>query len=558
MLNKCAYKLLKDDAGAIAPLYALALFGLVGMAGVGFDYARVMAMDTELQNAADQLALAAATQLDQKVDSIGRAETAATSAFASDVSAFTNITRLSNIDDDGDGKPWIIENVSFRFWQGYDRAADAPVTEITDKDDGSNAQVVEVTVGQRALRYALTPIVGAIVGRAGATAMASMESAYCKVPPMMVCAPTGDLDFGAFDPDTNTVNNRGEGARLHLSPSSTANDPMAPGLFGFLNFPYPGPGGNPNQTLGWNVTNPGCTGETVESLGGDRALQVDALNTRLDIYRASAPNCAVAGDFCPSKNATKDQFIATSTLNNTTATDAATAYAAMTDANCPDLNPNGNPSWVRYDDVVATNGVDSTNLRNPGYPRDTCHVNGSCSADVFGNGSWNIQTYLMTTHRSAVDTNGDGAFDTYPAASGLGSTSTRYDVYKWENTDADMNGVPDHVAKYKSGYTLETSGGGKLKATYYCAYPKPVKSNGIAPPTTIKDRRILSVAVVNCTGAKQNDPVDILRYIDVFLVKPAKIAGDQEFYVEVVGEDVNGGANTTFQNFAKRKAVLIR
>ena len=54
----------RDEGAAIAPLYALALFGLIGMAGVGWDYGRLMAMDSELQNAADQAALAAATQLD--------------------------------------------------------------------------------------------------------------------------------------------------------------------------------------------------------------------------------------------------------------------------------------------------------------------------------------------------------------------------------------------------------------------------------------------------------------------------------------------------------------
>ena len=58
----------RTDQAAIAPLYALALFALVGMAGIGFDYARLVSMDTELQNAADQAALAAATQLDRQAD----------------------------------------------------------------------------------------------------------------------------------------------------------------------------------------------------------------------------------------------------------------------------------------------------------------------------------------------------------------------------------------------------------------------------------------------------------------------------------------------------------
>ncbi|MDZ4272481.1 MAG: pilus assembly protein TadG-related protein, partial [Erythrobacter sp.] len=53
----------KARDAAIAPLYALALFGLIMIAGVGWDYSRMATMHSELQNAADQAALAAATQL---------------------------------------------------------------------------------------------------------------------------------------------------------------------------------------------------------------------------------------------------------------------------------------------------------------------------------------------------------------------------------------------------------------------------------------------------------------------------------------------------------------
>lgn len=544
-----------DEGGAIAPLYALALFGIVGMAGVGFDYARVMALDTELQNAADHLALAAATQLDQKTDSIDRAETAAKNAFASTTSAYTNVTRLSNIDDDGDGNTRIIQNVSFRFWKSYDYTNDQakPEDEITDKTDGREAQVVEVTIADRALRYALTPIVGAIVGRAGATAMATMDSAYCKVPPMMVCVPNSG--FGAYDPVTGTVANKGQGARLHMLPNGAPDSNMPSGLFGFLQFPYPGPGGNPNTTLGWNVTNPGCTGTAVNSEPGVQDSEDEALNTRFDLYRASAPSCDPStGDFCPSKNATKDVFIENSVPGNFNV--KADAIAAAQAATCGSVG--NKPSWTTYDSIDKTNPkVDVSGLSNPGYPRDTCHLSGgSCSANTFGDGVWNIQNYLMTAHRAAVDTNNDGVLDTYPA--GLSSSSTRYDVYKWENTDSDSNGAPDNVAaSLKAGYTITEGNSGKFTAKYYCAYPRPVTGTGIAPPTTIKDRRVLSVAAVDCTGLKPNSEVNILRYIDMFLVRPSEQGGNKEFYVEVIGEDVGAGTNN-FQLYTKRKAVLIR
>ena len=63
----------RNETGATAALYALALPALIAVGGVGFDYARLAGMDSELQNAADQAALAGATQLDGKLGACSRA-----------------------------------------------------------------------------------------------------------------------------------------------------------------------------------------------------------------------------------------------------------------------------------------------------------------------------------------------------------------------------------------------------------------------------------------------------------------------------------------------------
>src|SRR6187551_632300 len=78
--------------GAVAPTVALSLTALLAAGGIAFDYAHLASMDTELQNAADQAALAAATQLDGSNGSRARATAAAQqllnnkTRFASDVS----------------------------------------------------------------------------------------------------------------------------------------------------------------------------------------------------------------------------------------------------------------------------------------------------------------------------------------------------------------------------------------------------------------------------------------------------------------------------------------
>ena len=68
--------------GAVAPTVALSLIGLVAAGGIAFDYAHVAAMSTELQAAADQAALAAATQLDGQPNACARSGAAAVALLA--------------------------------------------------------------------------------------------------------------------------------------------------------------------------------------------------------------------------------------------------------------------------------------------------------------------------------------------------------------------------------------------------------------------------------------------------------------------------------------------
>src|SRR5213080_3883032 len=78
-----------NEEGAVAPTVALALVGLIAVGGIAFDYAHVATLDTELQQAADQAALAAATQLDGQPNAIARATAAAQSLI-------TNSALLAN------------------------------------------------------------------------------------------------------------------------------------------------------------------------------------------------------------------------------------------------------------------------------------------------------------------------------------------------------------------------------------------------------------------------------------------------------------------------------
>lgn len=539
MVGKAIRKFGGDENGAIAPLYALSLFGLVAMAGVGFDYARVMALDSELQNAADQAALAAASQLDGKTDSIIRAIQATNATFAASDSDFVNTTRLSNIDDDSDGETRPITQISYTFWEDY--VDDAPVNVVSEQSTASNAatkaKIVQVAIGNRQVRYALTPIVGAIAGTAGATAMATLTSAYCKVPPLMFCAPPG------FDADDYL----GAGLKLHSLPNTSTDS--NPGIFGFLDFPYTRPAGlsgnNLTTSLGWANTNENCTADEVEAQPGVVDKQSEAFNTRFAIYQNGIPSCMSDGSFCSAKNLTK-QTVNTKTFTN---------LATEADAALKTCTSTGGTSGT----TIATNPDVAPYINQPaGYNVEGCLLAGNCSTYSRIGDGWTSAQYnaYMNFYHTGTSANAVFQANGYASGSEPSRTPTRYEVYKWENADYDNRVVPNQNREVGRQTALRSNG--RYDVTLYCSAPAYSDATQLAP-STVKDRRTLTIAAVDCTDLHGSAVVDIINWVDVFLLTTAQPNGNEKsFYVEMNGEAVPPGSNNSFQGYTKRKAVLIR
>ena len=484
-----------EDGGAISSLYAISILPLVVMTGVAFDYGRMMGLDTELQNAADQAALAAATQLDGGSNAFDNAYAAAEDALG-------NQTRFAN---DGAGRTITFVPENFIFYEGY--ANDAPVGETTVPED---ARVVDVTVEDRGLIYALTPVMAAFRGDvARGRAMATMQAATCNVPPMMFCVPndasgSADLNF----PRTSDI---GKALKLHMNANQA--DPWAPGNFGFLDIDYATSStGNPNHTLGLNSDFLGCTGEIIESRTGVRDPEADALNSRMDYYSGSVNknSCNPAtGDKCPAPNVRKN-FALTPPGNQS----------------CSSYNPTGNANWVETPEVKS-------------LPEDSCMTSGGCN--VVGDGVWTRNEYF-------AQRNASNASYEIPSASAFGKANmgdvTRYDVYKWELKDPNNRMRPEEFT---------------VSGERRCSYPQPVFGTAIPSSDTQKDRRLLTVAAVDCTGLHGSQPVRILRWVDLFLIEPANISGpDKAFTTEIVGPARLAGDRSAFQNYSRKKAVLLR
>ena len=508
-----------DCRGAVAPMYALALLGLITIAGVGWDYSRLMTMDTELQNAADQAALAAATQLDGLDGAMPRARAAANDFFATSTSAWVNETKLSN---DGAGRP--ITGLTFQFFEDYDQVTDTPGTEIRNDNNSRRARFVRVIVNGREAFYALTAIGGTFSsGSIEADAVATLSTSICQAPRLFVCAPSRDFPTSA---------DKGRGLVMRQLPNAT--DSFSPGNFGFLD-----PGGeiqaerstgNPNRELARNSVIGACIASTgIESEPGFIATETNALNTRLDIYNPPGlPGCdSATGDFCPSQS-TVSRMVYRIRLNGQAAQDPS-------GASCPATPPN-NADFMSLDDALEDIGV--TENDNPGYQRDDCLLNGSCTS--LGDGEWSGQQYMNANHAGA---------DLLSVSDG-----SRHGVYQWE-----LGQASSRLGVRRVGYTQSTRG--PPRSDLYCSYPQPVNEPAFVPSASDRDRRILTVASVDCTGLNGREPLDVLRFVDLFLVDASATTGPNsgEIMTEIVGPTRVPGANANgFQSLNVRQPVLVR
>jgi hypothetical protein len=84
------------------------------------------------------------------------------------------------------------------------------------------------------------------------------------------------------------------------------------------------------------------------------------------------------------------------------------------------------------------------------------------------------------------------------------------------------------------------------------------------PSSSQKDRRVLTVAAVDCTGVNGKSDVIVKQWVDVFLVEPslsrtAPYATDKEqIYVEIIGVAKLPNGNSAFQNYLRQRPRLLR
>lgn len=552
-----------DDSGAVAATVGLSLFALVAVGGIAFDYARLAALDTEMQNAADQAALAAATQLDKEAGAVHRAVAAAQGLLA-------NQTVMAN---EAAARTIAVPTILFYATKADAEAVNSsdptacPVTNSIDPASvpadstlpaaiaaNTAAKFVCVRTVNRVAHYALTPIAAAFRSdNVSAMAVAGLGSAICKIPPLMMCNPQEGED--PLDPLGFDVSDFvGHGLRLVEGGGGS----WAPGNFGYLQTGLQNGAAALEYALGANVPPGDCVStEGVTTKPGESTSVTDGINTRFDIYENGLTNNCTAGTCSPALNVRKDVVRAAGSTN----------FGFNT----------GSEPWelpgIRYEPNPA--GVQAAPYPlSMGHPRDICHASDTdgdggteyCDGGRMGDGLWDRDLYFFVNHKSLLGsptpTAPNASWKTIPSLTAFATANgitnldkiTRYQVYLWEI-------AADELDSYSFTWTDPNPPGKTVTRTHY---GKPVEPHiGVGASASQLDRRISAVAVVNCeaqTVQGQSKNVTVAKWVEVFFVEPSLArprtsAGD--IYVEIIRETTAGGNAPTNPQVVRRDVPYL-
>jgi len=255
----------RDRQGGVAIYAALAGGLTIGTIVLGVDVGRMTVVRSQMQNAADAAAMAAATQLDGLDGARDRATRVANAAA-------TNASSLTI-----DGGQLAIASVEF-----FSTYADGDGTPSTDDDD---ANFVRVNLEPQSMEMFFAPVLGGAAEAkktVTASATASISPIVCNAPPFMMC-PVEDDVAAMLDPA-----NAGRQVRL----KDVGGGAFRPGNFGLL-CADGDCGANAIGDALAGLEDGSCTSTTVETATGVKTNQVaEAINARFDTGSRSPKNPA--------------------------------------------------------------------------------------------------------------------------------------------------------------------------------------------------------------------------------------------------------------------------
>jgi Putative Flp pilus-assembly TadE/G-like len=467
-------KLWADNDGVILPYVAITLGVIIGLSALALDASRLMSVQTQLQAGADALALAGATELDRRPDSIIRAQAAIRNLLVNPVSG-AEIGQIAKVS-------------SVEFLESLPSDDDLPITTGNLTDDPTLAAYVEVTLQPMAMRtiFPVALIPGGHNVSVGAESVAGYDQIVCNAQPVFVCNPfeTSGMSYyqatqALVEADQNPAAQR---QLIRLARSQFKSGGFDPGDIGYLT---PATGFLPTSACGPAAGRgiPQALAATriracfrlsgVNLMSSDDQPAMDAMNTRFDIYANGFNSCRI---YPPDLNVRKGF----TTAGNTNWCNAAPA----------------GPSWPIPTTEAAALPVDQ-NMINP--------ANQSFNTGMsIGSGTWNCTAYWSVAHFAGPGQN------LLPPGCTASATMSRYDVYNYE-----LNFLNDRSRGFEIGGPQCAPPGAANRRVITAA----IVNCGSSPVPVL-------------SGAQG---VPVAGYGKFFLVLPAQSGTNGNVYAEFVG-----------------------
>jgi hypothetical protein len=295
-LARSAVALWADTQGLILPYVTMMLVVIVGLSVLALDGARIMSLQTQLQNGADALALAGAAELDRMPDAETRAVTAVNNLVANSVrfAGSNGAVRASRIE----------------FYSQLPAADSSPITDGVVASDPMTARFISVSV--EPVRFA-TILPASLFGGTNAIAVrassiAGFDQVVCDMVPLFICNPfevagmseeqgAASLQHAVADPTLR---------RRLISLRRNENKPYRPGDYGFLDSPLIGsdPGAMIDAVA--RAHSGVCFRHgTIAIRRGVAGAVRDAFNVRFDLYAGAMVAERNDSNYRPAENVRK-------------------------------------------------------------------------------------------------------------------------------------------------------------------------------------------------------------------------------------------------------------
>ncbi|HVG81518.1 MAG TPA: hypothetical protein VNB28_04475 [Methylomirabilota bacterium] len=261
-------RLLRDDRGGVAAFGAMVAVTAIGAGAVAVDLGRMTVLRSQMQDAVDARAMAAAVQLDGRDGAQDRAR-----SVAEDI-----MFHGSNIPGEDEAE---FEVAAVEFYSQY---TPTKVAATSDQD----AVFVEVVLEARNVDYLFEPVLDMLSGQDGdqgsitTLAAAGPDPFICHAPPLMICD-YGDEGGGvhSWADDLRNPNHVGKQVRLKEQGSGGT---WAPGNFGLLSLPDGSSGASDLEAALAALLPEDCYELDVTTATGSKTQKiVDAMNARFDI-----------------------------------------------------------------------------------------------------------------------------------------------------------------------------------------------------------------------------------------------------------------------------------